>query len=107
MNHAFSLLAAALVLAALPSIAAQRESVSSIRAPATAARAPDPITPARIELGRMLFFDPRLSGSAWTSCATCHDPAMGWGDGARARMGHEAGLEPAQIAKRLQGIKGY
>ena len=24
-------------------------------------------------LGKMLFFDPRLSGSNWISCATCHD----------------------------------
>jgi cytochrome c peroxidase len=32
-------------------------------------------------LGRMLFFDPRLSGSNFISCATCHNPAFSWGDG--------------------------
>lgn len=32
-------------------------------------------------LGRMLFFDPRLSGSNWISCMTCHNPGLGWGDG--------------------------
>ena len=33
------------------------------------------------ELGKMLYFDPRLSGSNWISCATCHNPGLGWGDG--------------------------
>ncbi|MFQ5561164.1 MAG: cytochrome-c peroxidase [Nitrospinota bacterium] len=31
-------------------------------------------------LGKMLFFDPRLSGSNWIRCATCHDPALGFSD---------------------------
>jgi cytochrome c peroxidase len=34
----------------------------------------NPMTPEKIELGKMLYFDPRLSGDASTSCATCHDP---------------------------------
>jgi len=32
-------------------------------------------------LGRTLFFDPRLSGSKFISCATCHNPGFSWGDG--------------------------
>lgn len=32
-------------------------------------------------LGRFLFFDARLSGDGETACATCHDPAQGFGDG--------------------------
>lgn len=36
---------------------------------------------ARIELGRNLFFDPRLSGDGNMSCGTCHNPALGWSDG--------------------------
>ena len=43
---------------------------------------------ARIDLGRALFFDPRLSGSNWISCASCHNPAMGWSDGLATGMGH-------------------
>lgn len=35
---------------------------------------------ARIELGKKLFFDPRLSGDGNMSCATCHNPALGWSD---------------------------
>ena len=37
--------------------------------------------PAAIELGRALFFDPRLSLSGTVSCATCHPPERAWTDG--------------------------
>ena len=36
------------------------------------------ITPEKVELGKMLFFDPRLGGDASISCASCHDQAQGW-----------------------------
>ena len=45
------------------------------------APASNKLTPARAELGKVLFFDPRLSSSNWISCATCHNPALGWSDG--------------------------
>lgn len=45
-------------------------------------------TQGRADLGRMLFFDPRLSGSNWISCATCHNPALGWSDGLPTAIGH-------------------
>lgn len=45
-------------------------------------------TPERIELGKRLFFDPRLSGSNFISCATCHNPALGWSDGQPQAVGH-------------------
>ena len=48
----------------------------------------NPITPAKVELGRLLFFDNRLSGDSSTSCATCHLPAMGWGDGNAISRGY-------------------
>jgi len=35
----------------------------------------------------MLFFDPRLSGSQWISCASCHNPALGWSDGLPTAIG--------------------
>ncbi len=37
-----------------------------------------PYSPIRATLGKMLFFDPRLSGSQNISCATCHNPSFGW-----------------------------
>ena len=43
---------------------------------------------ARELLGRTLFFDPRLSGSNWIACATCHNPALAWGDGLPRAIGH-------------------
>ena len=40
----------------------------------------NPATPGKIELGRKLFFDRRLSGDGTMSCATCHDPGTGFAD---------------------------
>jgi cytochrome c peroxidase len=39
----------------------------------------NPLTRAKIELGRQLYFDPRLSSDASVSCASCHDPGEGFG----------------------------
>ena len=33
-----------------------------------------------VGLGERLFFDPSLSGSGQTACATCHDPSHGWAE---------------------------
>ncbi|MCD8511589.1 MAG: c-type cytochrome [Bacillus sp. (in: Bacteria)] len=41
----------------------------------------NPMTAEVLELGQVLFFDPRLSGNDEVSCATCHDPELGYGDG--------------------------
>lgn len=38
-------------------------------------------TSARVELGKKLFFDTRLSGDGNMSCASCHSPLHGWSDG--------------------------
>src|SRR6185295_3086857 len=45
-------------------------------------------TAAREALGKSLFFDPRLSGSDRISCASCHNPALSWGDGLARAVGH-------------------
>ena len=37
------------------------------------------ITPEKAELGKLLYFDPKISGDASLSCADCHDPKQGWG----------------------------
>jgi cytochrome c peroxidase len=51
--------------------------------------APDdnPHVPAKVELGKLLFFDPLLSGSRTRSCATCHNPGLSWGDGLPLAVG--------------------
>jgi len=43
--------------------------------------ADNPQTAAKIELGKKLYFDPRLSGNNLFSCATCHNPTLGFADG--------------------------
>ena len=48
----------------------------------------NPSTPEKVALGQMLFFDPRLSGSGAISCATCHNPALGWSDAQATGLGH-------------------
>lgn len=54
-------------------------------------QAPDPkdnpSTATRIELGRLLFFDPILSSTKDVSCATCHNPRFGWTDGRATPIG--------------------
>ena len=42
---------------------------------------PIKVNEARAELGKRLFFDPRLSGDASLSCASCHSPEKGFSDG--------------------------
>lgn len=51
----------------------------------------NPLTPEKVSLGQMLFFDPRLSGSGAISCATCHNPALGWSDAQATGLGHMGG----------------
>lgn len=41
----------------------------------------NPQTPGKIELGKKLFFDRRLSGDGTMSCATCHMPELAFADG--------------------------
>ncbi len=40
----------------------------------------NPMTADKIELGRKLYFDTRLSKDGTVSCATCHDPKMAWAE---------------------------
>ena len=44
-----------------------------------AAKAPadNPSTPEKVALGRLLFWDPLLSGRQDVACATCHHPRFG------------------------------
>lgn len=41
----------------------------------------NPQTPEKVELGKQLYFDKRLSSDNTVSCASCHDPAKGWSNG--------------------------
>ena len=47
----------------------------------------NPLTEAKVRLGRRLFFDPILSADGAVSCASCHDPAHGLAGQARLAVG--------------------
>lgn len=56
--------------------------------PATPIDPPDnPTSAAKVELGRMLFWDPILSGGQDVACATCHHPDEGYADGIETSIG--------------------
>ena len=56
--------------------------------------ADNPITKEKVELGAMLFFDPRLSASNMMSCATCHHPQRGFSDGIPLFIGDQSNIGP-------------
>lgn len=41
------------------------------------------------QLGKTLFFDPRLSKSGQIACASCHNPELGWTDNSTRSFGHD------------------
>lgn len=54
----------------------------------------DGFSPQQIDLGRLLFFDPVLSGNKDLSCANCHNPAKGFSDGMARSVGASGELHP-------------
>jgi cytochrome c peroxidase len=60
-----------------------------VRPQAIPTPAGNPVTTEKVDLGRSLFSDPRLSGAGDIACATCHDPALSFSDGVARRPGHD------------------
>jgi cytochrome c peroxidase len=58
----------------------------------------NPSTPAKIELGQLLFHDPVLSGDRATACVTCHSQYWGMGDGLSLGIG-VGGMGPSGIGR--------
>ncbi len=54
---------------------------SPLGLPVVAVPADNPLTAGKVALGRLLYFDTRLSVNGTVSCATCHEPVKGWADG--------------------------
>ncbi|MEL6339001.1 MAG: MbnH family di-heme enzyme [Myxococcota bacterium] len=54
----------------------------------------NPPTAARIELGRHLFYDERLSGNQTQSCGSCHEQALAFADGKQRPQGSTGVLHP-------------
>ena len=59
--------------------------------PAPAVPADNPMSEAKVALGRRLFFEPRLSITGQYSCASCHEPARAFTDGRALARGATGG----------------
>ena len=55
------------------------------------------VTPKKVELGKKLFFEPRLSKSGIISCNTCHNLGLGGADGVAAAVGHQWKANPHHL----------
>ncbi|MGP0565981.1 MULTISPECIES: cytochrome-c peroxidase [unclassified Nitrospina] len=82
------LLAVALLWAAQPLVVHAEESFYEPLPKMTHPK-DNPWSKEKEELGKMLYFDPRLSSSNFISCASCHNPGLGWGDGLPTPIGHD------------------
>ena len=76
------IVAAVLLVVAGGAFAAQRDE------PIKPLVAPTVKSPAKVELGKKLFFDPRLSRSGFISCNSCHNLSMGGTDNLKTSIGH-------------------
>jgi cytochrome c peroxidase len=62
----------------------------------------NPLGTAKVELGKTLFFDARLSASHKIACVTCHEPGLGWADG-RA-VSHPHGTSPGRNTPTIRNV---
>lgn len=85
----FSLLATGLVVNSENAQAMGREVIIEVPLGLPDLPVPEdnPMTLEKIELGKMLFFDTRLSIDGMLSCATCHDPSLGYSNAAPKAVG--------------------
>ena len=51
--------------------------------------ASNPYSASKAALGKMLFFDPRLSKNRNLTCASCHNPSFGWEDATESAVGSQ------------------
>lgn len=57
----------------------------------------NPITAKKVELGKKLYFEPRISKSGLISCNSCHNLATGGEDGLAAAVGHKWTVNPHHL----------
>ncbi|WP_295043050.1 cytochrome-c peroxidase [uncultured Paracoccus sp.] len=62
------------------------------------------LTPERVDLGAMLFFDPRMSRSGVFSCQSCHNVGLGGVDGLTTSIGHGWQQGPRNSPTMLNAI---
>jgi cytochrome c peroxidase len=83
---AFSLLLATGAFAQAPT----KEDLKWLLPKQPSAPVDNPSTPQKVALGKMLFFDPRLSADGNLACAGCHNPMFGWSDGLATAKGSKS-----------------
>lgn len=66
----------------------------------------NPMTKGKVELGKLLYFDPRLSLDGTVSCATCHNPEKGWTDNLPTSIGIEGQVGGRNAPTVLNTIYG-
>ncbi|MBK1712672.1 methanobactin export MATE transporter MbnM [Rubrivivax gelatinosus] len=71
--------------------------------PAPKVPADNPMSAAKVELGRFLFYDPRLSGNGEQSCGSCHLQALAFTDG-RAHAVGSTGEDHPRAAQHLANV---
>jgi cytochrome c peroxidase len=64
----------------------------------------NPSSEAKVELGKMLFFEPRLSASHLISCNTCHNLGMGGDDNLETSIGHGWAKGPRNAPTVLNAV---
>ncbi len=89
-----------MLLAALPSLAIAQGTTASFEwhlprgFPTPFVPADNPMSAAKVALGRRLFFETRLSVTGHYSCASCHDPARSYTDGRARALGATGAVLP-------------
>ena len=68
------------------------------------AQVDNPITDEKIELGKMLYFDPRLSASGVFSCYSCHNLTTGGDDNLPTSIGHGWQAGPRNAPTSLNAV---
>ena len=69
--------------------------------PRPAVPADNPMSDAKVALGKRLFFEPRLSVNGRYSCASCHDPQRSFSDGRVVAVGATGERAPGWLQPKL------
>ena len=88
---------------ARPSLSGRADTAARVRVESAArisrsraCRPTNPMSEAKAELGRHLFYDTRLSGNGTQSCATCHEQERAFTDGRARAVGSTGEVHPAR-----------
>ena len=91
--------------AGFPTPLAAQDDIGRMKAEYRRPPAPAVENQALVNLGRDLFFDPRISASGKTACASCHFPELGWAV-TDARSTNDSGKPTSRKSQPLIGL-GY